>query len=42
MSLGKKTICRLRAIRAAVVECENVNKVPIKLDLVKVSNNSHR
>ena len=39
MSLSKETFIGLRAIKAPV---KGVNKVPIKLNLLKVANNSHR
>ena len=42
MSLSDETIIGLRAIKAAVKECGDVNKVPITLNLLKVANNSYR
>ena len=42
MALNEETIIGLRASKAAVEECGDINKVPITQDLLKVAINSHR
>ena len=39
--LSEEITIGLRAIKAAIEECEGANKVLITLNLLKVANNSH-